>query len=291
MALQSTACSASERIAAVDHERDAVAPRGGLHAIEGERDIGPHRLALPVGERAAVAAARRRTRAAAAGRELRLRASTRDRRDRRAVAHPTSIVSRMATRTRTGAIVSPSGKLTVAARRVVGRGHRAAPPCGRARGTRPSPDGSGSAGGGCTRARTAGRSSRASPAPPRPPRGPPPAAPPPPSPPPAPPRRRSPSRSGCPRDRRSAAPTPARGSRVAAAARGASCAGSFGVDQFRHARAVRPRRAADRRARRTPARASEREGPRPSGRDRDHGDAVQPAAASRASGPSGPPRR
>ena len=43
-------------VAAGDHERHSRGARGALHAVERERDVGPHRLALAEGQRPVVAA-------------------------------------------------------------------------------------------------------------------------------------------------------------------------------------------------------------------------------------------
>ena len=45
-------------VAAVDHQRDAVGTRRRLHPVEGQRDVRPHRLALPVRQRAVIPTAR-----------------------------------------------------------------------------------------------------------------------------------------------------------------------------------------------------------------------------------------
>ncbi len=50
-----------------DDQGDAVAGRGGRHLVVGGRDVRPHPLAVPIDERAAVAAAARDRRAFAAG--------------------------------------------------------------------------------------------------------------------------------------------------------------------------------------------------------------------------------
>ena len=53
-----------------DQQRDAVGRRCRRHAVEGGGDVGPHRLALAVGQRTRVAAAAGHRRAAASGGEL-----------------------------------------------------------------------------------------------------------------------------------------------------------------------------------------------------------------------------
>ena len=150
-------------VAARDQQVEArlAAGRGG-HAVEGERDVGAHRLALPVGERAVVAAAVGVARAAPG--RLRdssavARASTASDRARRSAATRTSTPPRRVTLTRVGAKpVSGNATLTRRIRRRCGRR-----PCGAAaRASRGRPSSRGDAGWGRRsrerRARTGARS-------------------------------------------------------------------------------------------------------------------------------------
>ena len=93
-----------------DEQRDAVGAGGGGHAVEGQRDVGAHGLALAVGERTPVLARRERARvgsvpggasSASAVAALGTSASS-----------PTAIASRTVTRTRIGASPLP-GKATL----------------------------------------------------------------------------------------------------------------------------------------------------------------------------------
>jgi hypothetical protein len=69
-----------------DRQRNAVVRSGGGHAVEGQRDVGTHRLALAVGQGAAVAAARERRQPSPRRRQLGLGPGV-DRRLRAVAAH------------------------------------------------------------------------------------------------------------------------------------------------------------------------------------------------------------
>ena len=107
-----------------DQQRDPVGARGALHAVERARDVRPHALALALGERPVVAAAR----AGELARRRELRLGLRGRSAPSAARRPCGPRRRRGrvTRTRTGANEAPSGNATRTPRAPFARATRSA---------------------------------------------------------------------------------------------------------------------------------------------------------------------
>ena len=118
--------------AAHDDQRDAVARAPRRHAVERQRDVRPHRLALAERQRPVVLA-RPVANASAAAARARASASATHRRAAPTAADLDDAGSRTVTRMRDGANASPSGKVTSTRRAPLSRARRERPRAAAAR--------------------------------------------------------------------------------------------------------------------------------------------------------------